>query len=128
EESVRQSSLMEARLRAAFPDEIRDIVSRTGRPEIATDPMGVNISDVFVMLNPGDQWTKAVDKAELESLMTEELERIPGLVASFSQPIELRVNELVAGVRSDLAIKIHGDDLEVLAATADRVLAAVAGL
>ncbi len=128
EESVRQSTAMEARLRAAFPDEIRDIVSRTGRPEIATDPMGVNISDVFVMLNPERQWTRASDKADLEALMTVELERIPGLVASFSQPIELRVNELVAGVRSDLAIKVFGDDLDVLAATAERVLAAVAGL
>lgn len=128
EESVRQSTLMEARLRETFPDEIRDIVSKTGRPEIATDPMGVNISDVFVMLNPEEEWTKARDKAELEARMTEELERIPGLVASFSQPIELRVNELVAGVRSDLAIKIFGDDLETLAGVADQVVGAVSGL
>ena len=125
EESIRQSTVMEGRLIAAFPDEIRDIVSKTGRPEIATDPMGVNISDVFVMLNPEEEWTKAGDKAELEALMTEELEKIPGMVASFSQPIELRVNELIAGVRSDLAIKIYGDELEVLAETAEQTVAAV---
>ncbi len=128
EESVRQSTVMESRLVAAFPDEIRDIVSKTGRPEIATDPMGVNISDVFVMLHPRREWTRARDKAELEVLMEEELERIPGLVASFSQPIELRVNELIAGVRSDLAIKIYGDDLDLLAATANRTVAAVSGI
>ncbi len=126
EESVRQSTVMEARLREAFPDEIRDIISKTGRPEIATDPMGVNISDVFVMLNPEKQWTKAGNKTDLEAMMTEELERIPGLVASFSQPIELRVNELVAGVRSDLAIKIFGDDLETLASLANATVAGVA--
>lgn len=128
EESVRQSNVMEERLTTAFPDEIRDIVSKTGRPEIATDPMGVNISDVFVMLNPQDDWRRAGDKAELEELMTAELDKIPGLVASFSQPIELRVNELVAGVRSDLAIKIYGDDLEVLAESAEQTVAAVMGL
>jgi cobalt-zinc-cadmium resistance protein CzcA len=128
EESVRQSTMMEAHLRAAFPDEVRDIVSKTGRPEIATDPMGVNISDVFVMLHPRREWTRARNKAELEVLMTEELEKIPGLVASFSQPIELRVNELIAGVRSDLAIKIYGEDLELLAATANRTVAVVSGL
>jgi cobalt-zinc-cadmium resistance protein CzcA len=128
EESIRQSTLMEARLRQSFPDEIRDIVSKTGRPEIATDPMGVNISDVFVMLNPEEEWTRAEDKAELEALMTEELEHFPGLVASFSQPIELRVNELVAGVRSDLAIKIYGDELDVLSAVASETVAAVSSL
>src|SRR5690606_22649166 len=68
------------------------------------------------------------DKAELEELMTEELEHIPGLVASFSQPIELRVNELVAGVRSDLAIKIYGDDLEELSAVASATVGAVSSL
>ena len=128
EESVRQTTIMETRLREAFPDEIRDIVSKTGRPEIATDPMGVNISDVFVMLDPIDEWTRAENKEELEALMAEELEHIPGLVASFSQPIELRVNELVAGVRSDLAIKIYGDELEVLAKTANETVAAVSQL
>ena len=128
EESIRQSSLMERRLMAAFPDEIQDIVARTGRAEIATDPMGVNISDVLVMLMPAEGWTRARDKAELEARMGEVLEDIPGMVFSFSQPIELRVNELVAGVRSDLAIKIYGDDLEMLKAKADETVAAVSRL
>ena len=128
EESVRQSTLIEARLRAAFPDEVTDVVSKTGRAEIATDPMGVNISDVLVMLTPPDQWTRATGKAELEAEMTKVLEGIPGVVFGFSQPIELRVNELIAGVRSDLAIKIFGEDLDVLRTKADEAVAAVARL
>lgn len=128
EESVRQSTAMEARLLDAFPDELRDVVSKTGRAEIATDPMGVNISDVLVMLHPSDQWTRAESKDELEVRMSEVLDGIPGLVYSFSQPIELRVNELIAGVRSDLAIKIFGDDLDVLRRKADETVAAMTGL
>ena len=128
EESVRQSTLMEKRLLAAFPDEIAAIVAKTGRPEIATDPMGVNISDVFVMLKPEDEWKRAETKAELEAKMSEVLEGIPGLVFGFSQPIELRVNELIAGVRSDLAIKIYGDDLNVLKQKADETVTAVSRL
>ena len=123
EESIRQSTMMEVRLLEAFPDEIEDVVSKTGRAEIATDPMGVNISDVFVMLKPEDEWTRADSKEELEHEMSEVLEAIPGLFFSFSQPIELRVNELVAGVRSDLAIKIYGDDLEELSRLADETVA-----
>lgn len=128
EESIQQATIMEARLMEVFPDEVRDVVSKTGRAEIATDPMGVNISDVFVMLKPEEQWTKAKSKEELEVKMSEVLDDIPGMVYSFSQPIELRVNELVAGVRSDLAIKIFGDDLGVLAEKANETVAAVSRL
>lgn len=128
EESVRQTTQLERVLMDEFPDEIADVVAKTGRPEIATDPMGVNISDIFVMLKPQDGWTKARTKADLEAGMTAALVRIPGLVFSFSQPIELRVNELIAGVRSDLAIKIYGDDLAQLSETADRVVSAVSRL
>jgi cobalt-zinc-cadmium resistance protein CzcA len=128
EESVRQTTQLERVLLSEFPDEVKDVVAKTGRPEIATDPMGVNISDIFVMLQPEDEWTRAESKAELEEQMTAALARIPGMVVSFSQPIELRVNELIAGVRSDLAIKIYGDDLEQLSRIADRVVAAVSRL
>ena len=128
EESIAQTTIMERRLLEEFPDEIADVVSKTGRAEIATDPMGVNISDVFVMLNPEDQWTRADSKEDLEVLMSEVLEDIPGMVFSFSQPIELRVNELIAGVRSDLAIKIYGDDLDLLSQKANEVVAAVSRL
>lgn len=128
EESVRQTTQLEQVLLQQFPDEVKDIVSKTGRPEIATDPMGVNISDVFVMLHPESRWKAATSKAELETKMSAALSEIPGLVFSFSQPIELRVNELIAGVRSDLAIKIYGDDLQQLSQVADRVVSAVSAL
>jgi cobalt-zinc-cadmium resistance protein CzcA len=128
EESVRQSTVLEKRLLEAFPDEISDVVSKTGRAEIATDPMGVNISDVLVMLHPQNDWVKASTKEELERGMAAVLDAMPGMVYSFSQPIELRVNELIAGVRSDLAIKIFGDDLEVLQDRAAETVAAVSEL
>lgn len=125
EESVRQTTQFEQVLLSEFPDEVSDVVAKTGRPEIATDPMGVNISDIFVLLKPQDEWKKAGSKAELEEAMSTQLNKVPGLVYSFSQPIELRVNELIAGVRSDLAIKIYGDDLQELSRSADDVVAAV---
>lgn len=125
EESVRQTTQLEQVLLENFPDEVTDVVAKTGRPEIATDPMGVNISDIFVLLKPIDDWKKAKTKSELETAMSEKLNKIPGLVYSFSQPIELRVNELIAGVRSDLAIKIYGDDLAQLSTAANDVVAAV---
>jgi cobalt-zinc-cadmium resistance protein CzcA len=97
-----------------FSQEIETVVSKTGRPEIATDPMGVEMSDVFVMLRPRKAWRYA-SKRELIEEMEEVLERnTPGVAFGFSQPIELRVSELVAGVRSDVAIKIFGEDLEIL--------------
>lgn len=128
EESVRQTTQLEQILLNEFPDEVVDIVAKTGRAEIATDPMGVNISDILVLLSPSDQWKKATSKTDLEVKMTAVLGRVPGLVVSFSQPIELRVNELIAGVRSDLAIKVYGDDLDQLNRIAEQVVGAVAAL
>ncbi len=128
EESVRQSTMLERKLMQEFPDEVRDIVSKTGRPEIATDPMGVNISDVYIMLHPRSEWTKARSKQELEAKMNSTISSVPGLVYSFSQPIELRVNELIAGVRSDIAIKVFGNNTDSLQDAADRIVNAVSRL
>ena len=120
EESVRQTTRLEAALKTL--PEVTTVVSKTGRPEIATDPMGVEVSDVLVMLRPRKEWTGGRDRAELiatmDSLLTQ---AVPGSTNSFSQPIELRVSELISGVRSDVALKIFGDDLETLRVTADRV-------
>lgn len=124
-EAIAQAGMLERTLIAKFPDEISTVVSKTGRAEIATDPMGPEMSDVFVELKPREQWRRAHTKAELERAVAEECRRIPGLNFTFSQPIELRVNELVAGVRSDLAIRLYGDDLDTLRRKADEVLVAV---
>jgi len=113
EESVRNTGMVEKILKR-FP-EVITVVSRTGRAEIATDPMGVEISDIYVILKPPSEWKSAETKDELVEKMNASLtESLPGTMFSYSQPIELRVQELIAGVRSDVAISIYGDDLETL--------------
>lgn len=121
EESVRNSSMIE-RILKKYP-EVITVVSRTGRAEIATDPMGVEISDIYVILKPPSEWESAETKEELVEKMNESLEEsLPGTMFSYSQPIELRVQELIAGVRSDVAISIYGDDLETLEELGGRVV------
>ncbi|HEU4594855.1 MAG TPA: CusA/CzcA family heavy metal efflux RND transporter [Pyrinomonadaceae bacterium] len=111
-----------------FP-EVTKVVSKTGRAEVATDPMGVDLSDLYIELKPPSEWTTAHTKAELVEKMSEALEaKVPNAVFSFSQPIELRVAELISGVRSDVAIKLFGDDLDTLKATADRIARVVSGV
>ncbi len=113
EESVRNTSMVEKILKK-YP-EVITVVSRTGRAEIATDPMGVEISDIYVILKPPSEWESAKTKEDLVEKMNKSLEEsLPGTMFSYSQPIELRVQELIAGVRSDVAISIYGDDLETL--------------
>ena len=118
-EAARQSGRLESLLLSEFPAEVSTVLSKTGRPEIATDPMGIEMSDVFVMLHPPDQWSYG-SKQELIEAMQEVLEhRTPGVALGFSQPIELRVSELIAGVRSEIAIKIFGEDMDVLQSVAN---------
>jgi len=124
EESIRNTTMVEKVLKK-FP-EVKTVVSRTGRAEIATDPMGVEISDIYVILEPEDQWETAGTKEELIEKMNKELEKsLPGTMFSYSQPIELRVQELIAGVRSDVAINIYGDDLDTLKELGDKVVRSV---
>ena len=111
-----------------FP-EVTKVVSKTGRAEVATDPMGVDLSDLYIELKDPSEWTTAHTKAELVEKMSEALEaKVPNAVFSFSQPIELRVAELISGVRSDVAIKLFGDDLDTLKRTADRIARVVSGV
>jgi cobalt-zinc-cadmium resistance protein CzcA len=117
------------RILKSFP-EVIDVVSKTGRADIASDPMGVEISDVIVTLKPHEEWTTAKTKDELVEKMREAMAELPGVASSFSQPIALRVDELVSGVKSAIGIKIFGDDLDVLKDKAEavaRVLAKVRG-
>ncbi len=112
-----------------FP-EVIDVVSKTGRADIASDPMGVELSDVIVTLKPHEEWTTTKSKEELVKKMREALAELPGVASSFSQPIALRVDELVSGVKSAIGIKIFGDDLDVLKVKAEavaRVLSKVPG-
>jgi cobalt-zinc-cadmium resistance protein CzcA len=102
--------------------EVRTIVSKTGRPDLATDPMGVYQTDVYVMLKPKSTWRAEMTKTKLVSIMRERLQRdIAGETFNFTQPIAMRVNELVSGVRADIAIRIFGDDLNVLTKKAQEI-------
>jgi heavy metal efflux system protein len=130
EESVQTNTQIEKVLLKAFPDEIRHVWSRVGSAEVATDPMGVELSDIFITLKPRDRWTRATSQAELTVLVEKELRAIQGLKFAFSQPIEMRINEMVAGTRSDVSVKLYGDDLEVLkskAAELERLMKTIHG-
>lgn len=121
EQSNQISTHAEKVLLEAFP-EIETIISRTGRAEIATDPMGVEISDTFVMLHPKDTWRFPTKATFIEAMDETLREKVPGAIFSYSQPIELRVAELISGVRSDVAVKIYGDDLDLMKQKADEVV------
>jgi cobalt-zinc-cadmium resistance protein CzcA len=130
DECLRANTQMEKALLAAFPDEIRHIWSRVGTPEVATDPMGVEDTDMFISLKPRSAWKRAGTQAELVELMEKEVRDLPGQKCDFSQPIEQRLDEMIAGARSDVVVKLYGDDLEILRAKAqeiERVLQSVDG-
>jgi len=130
EEAAALNDRLEKLLLAEFPDEIANIWTRLGSADVATDPMGVELSDFFLALKPRAQWTKARTQAGLVEEMQKVFARVPGLRVAISQPIEMRMNELVAGIRSDIGIKIYGDDLEILRGLSDevqRVLADIPG-
>ena len=112
-ESINIGTQLEKILKEKFP-EVKTVVTKTGAPELATDPMGPEFSDVIVILNPKDEWTSSGTKEELIEKIHEELSIVPGIGLSFTQPIELRFNELLAGARGDIAVKIFGDDLSIL--------------
>ncbi|MCS6317013.1 MAG: efflux RND transporter permease subunit [Nitrospira sp.] len=123
-ESVATALEIERVLRR-FP-EVTQVVTRTGSPEVATDVMGVEMSDVFVILKPHRDWITADNRNALIEAMKRRIdEQVPGVGIGFTQPIEMRFNELIAGVRSDLAVKIFGSDLEILKQQAERAARAL---
>ncbi len=127
EQSNEISTIAESVLVEQFP-EVETVVSRTGRAEIATDPMGVEISDTYIMLKPRDTWRFDTKEELVEAIDRAMQEHVPGAIFSYSQPIELRVQELISGVRSDLAIQIYGDDLDLLKEKADEIAAVVSAV
>ncbi|PCI08183.1 CusA/CzcA family heavy metal efflux RND transporter [bacterium] len=119
--SIEMQKDLEKALAKEFPDEIMSIFARTGTAEVATDPMGPNVSDTYLMLYPREQWTRANTQEELAEEIEAFISTIPGQNFEISQPIELRFNELISGVRSDLAVKIFGDDLDLLLKSGNEV-------
>ncbi len=128
DESARFGTRIEKLLKEEFAAEVASIWTRTGTPEVATDPMGIEVSDVFIMLTPRERWRKASTKEELEGRMDKALKRLPGMNYSFTQPIEMRFNEMISGVRTDLGVKIFGDDFAVLKEKAEKVREALAAI
>ena len=122
-QSVEMQQQLEKRLKAEFP-EIERVFARTGTAEIASDPMPPNISDGYIMLKPESEWPEP--RRSRDALLTE-IQRVaaamPGNTYEFSQPIQLRFNELISGVRSDVAIKVFGDDMTVMNETAGQIAA-----
>lgn len=127
-EAVKMTSSLE-RVLGEFP-EVTTVVSRIGRPEIATDPMGVNAGDTYVLLKPQPEWTSAHSREELVEKMEDKLRELPTMNYTFSQPIEFRMMELIEGVgsRADVVIKIFGEDLDELRQRAEAVGKAIASV
>lgn len=124
-ESVRYGTQVERLLLERFPDEIAHIWTRTGTAEVATDPMGLEVSDVFITLHPRGEWVRAETQDALMRAMSDTLDGLPGMRAVMTQPIEMRMNEMTAGIRADVGIKLFGDDFEVLRAEAERIAGVV---
>ncbi len=130
EETNRYNTQMERVLLEKFPEEIAQVWSRVGTAEVATDPMGTELTDMFVTLRPRDEWTRASTQEGLTTLIQEELRDLPGPRLALTQPIEMRMNEMISGVRSDVAAILYGDDLDLMVAKAseiERVLKSIDG-
>ncbi len=127
ESAIERATLVEKVLMERFPDEIKTTATRIGRPDIATDPMLLSQHDIFLPLTPRSQWKKASTKAELIEKIEETLHDIPGMKFSFTQPIEMRMNELSegTGIRGEIGVKIYGPKLEILRAKATEVASAM---
>lgn len=117
-ESLRITGEVE-RVLLEIPD-VRSVVSRTGANELGTDPMGMELSDMYVLLKPDSEW-QAQSKAQIEAHVRQRLEQVPGIAFGLSQPIAMRVDELMLGVRSQVAVKLFGDDLDTLRVKADEI-------
>jgi cobalt-zinc-cadmium resistance protein CzcA len=127
EGSAKQATQIERRLLAKFP-EITTVVSKTGRAEIAEDPMGPEQTDILIMFKPDYEKQFGRSKEEMVQAISDELAAFPGIRPAFSQPIALRVNELISGIKSDVAIKIFADDIDVLSETAEKIAPILTGI
>lgn len=113
-QSIKVNTAAQAMLLKKFPTEIKQVVSRIGASEIPTDPMGINSCDLIIQLKDPSEWKNAETMEELEAKMDEALDVYPEVNFEFTQPIQMRFNELIAGVKSDIAVKIFGEDLQEL--------------
>lgn len=125
-ESIEISKRIEQRLRK-FP-EIADVVIKIGRPDFATEAMGINEGDTYLLLRPMDTWTRFHSKEELIAAVSKELDKEPGIVYDFTQPMAMRIDETISGVKADLAVKVFGDDFATLDKIGQKVLREVSSV
>jgi cobalt-zinc-cadmium resistance protein CzcA len=121
DESIRYNTQMERAILKEFPDEVEHVWTRIGSAEVATDPMGIELCDVFMTLTPRNRWKRAKTQDELTELIQQSMRELPGQRIAMTQPIEMRLNEMISGVRSDVAVKLFGDDFDVLVETAEDI-------
>lgn len=129
-ETVETTTKIEQIVKANFT-EVKHVMSRIGVAEVPTDPMPMDIADVFVVLKPESEWESGRTKQELVKDMKAAVSVVPGINFEFTQPIEMRFNELLTGVREDIAVKLYGEDLDILAAKAEemgKIIATVQGV
>ena len=119
-----ETSMQASRIIRSFP-EVKEVVGKTGSAEVPTDPMPPEASDLIIVLKPMKEWTTTKDYNELSRMMEEKLEAIPGVFFEANQPIQMRFNELMTGVRQDVAVKIFGENIDTLAALAPRVASVI---
>ena len=126
-QEIEATTKAEQLLKAKFP-EIKMVVTKIGSAEIPTDPMPIEAGDMIILLKDRKEWTSAKTKEELMEKMEKALQDIPGATTEFSQPIQMRFNELMTGVRSDVAVKIFGDDIDMLVSKGDEALQLIQGV
>lgn len=126
-QEIEATTKAEQILKSRFP-EVTMVVTKIGSAEIPTDPMPIEAGDMIILLKDRDEWTSAETKEELMEKMEEALSEIPGATTEFSQPIQMRFNELMTGVRSDVAIKLFGEDIDMLVSKGDEVLQMIQGI
>lgn len=127
EEGIQTSTKIEKLLLQEYP-EIEQVVSRFGVSDVPTDPMPMDIGDSFIILKPRSEWVSADDKEELIAKIKESISIFPGVSYEFTQPVEMRFNELLTGVREDVAVKLYGEDLDILASKAREMGQLIAGI
>ena len=120
-QNIKILTKLEGKLKKNFP-EVKEVVSRIGSSEIPTDPMSVEVGDIIVVLKDKGEWTTAKTREQLSNMIKNELNTLPGISLEISQPIQLRFNELMTGVRSDVAIQIYGEDLDILSEKAKEII------
>jgi len=125
-ESIAISKTIEQRLRKV--PEIADVVIKIGRPDFATEAMGINEGDTYLLLRPVETWTRFHTKEQLIEAVAKELDQIPGVAYSFTQPMAMRIDETISGVKADLAIKVFGDEFRQLDTLGEQVLRAVSSV